>query len=292
MATFNHIISLLLLLPRGQGTEPALALFEFLAAPSNAYEPDIITVNTLMRHYARTKNVDAMLVLVDRLPSLARPGNELKPDVVTYTTIIGGLIDSGSRKLVPQLLETMNEAGIKPNVHTFSLLVGDLSSAGDTDSLLRAQAMVEQMLQDGLTPTEVTWTSLINGFLRAGFLDDACKAIARMRYLGIKIDRVTYNMLLRGVARLPPSQDSGKALKKALGLTTSNSRGSGFLTILDAMERDGIRPNEDTWFIILDALVRAQQVEQAAAVLQVMRAKAFHVTPGSALSRVVAKLRR
>src|SRR4051812_21797715 len=154
----------------------------------------MVTVNTVLRHYAKQKDTKGMLDLLQRLPSI---GSSLKPDVVTYTTVIGGLLDAGQRDAARSLVEVMQNEGIEPNLHTYSLLIADLASTGQRPQIMAAEELMRKLPERGMKPTEVTWTSLIGGYFKGGFVADAWRTLAMLRATGVTLNRVTYNMILR-----------------------------------------------------------------------------------------------
>jgi pentatricopeptide repeat protein len=299
---FNSFINLLLLQPRGEGTALALSLFEYLASSENPYHLDIVTINTVLRHHAGLKDTKAMLNILERLPSMGDPKSPLKPDVITYTTVIDGLLSAENRKLANHLLGNMQDAGIQPSMHTYSLLIADLANTGMRHHLLAAEQMITSMTEAGMKPNEVTWTSLVGGYFKGGYTTDAWSTLARMRVLKVPFNRVTFNMILRWCAGSASVQMEGPILRyinTALRMSskpqrkTDQSRGQNLcLDILDAMQAAHIRPNEDSWFLALDGLMRARKWNEAFAVSEEMKRKRFDVKPGSSLHAVVERARR
>jgi pentatricopeptide repeat protein len=297
ISTFNMFISHLLLLPEGQGTDLALSLFEYLASPNNPYEPDMVTVNTVLRHYAKQKDTAGMLDLLQRLPAI---GPSLKPDVVTYTTVIGGLLDAGQRDAARSLIDVMQNEGIEPNLHTYSLLIADLARTGQRQQIMAAEELMRKLPEQGMKPTEVTWTSLIGGYFKGGYVADAWRTLATLRATGVALNRVTYNMILRWCAGMPSNEHldgpTVRYINKALGIGAGGGgqrrlRGHVCLDVLEAMRAAHVQPNEDSWFIVLDGLARAQRWDEAREVMDEMRRRRFVVSPDSALGRVVRRIR-
>lgn len=258
---FNHMLSCALLVPK---TGPPVALDLFERAIQYGSEINIVTINTVLRHHARMADIPAM----NSLFALAAKMN-LKPDVVTYTTLVQGLLRASKVDMAKDILERMLAQGLEPNERLCSLLVADLARSGSQVGLQRAEEMMSEMRRKGMKVTEVTWTSLISGYFRGGWEQDAWAAVDRMKRGGWNLNRVGYNMILK------------------------QGKGAWSLKILEQMISEGIKPNSDTFAIVLMPLVTSRQWNEADRVIGIMREFGFRAEKG-ALAKLVkrAELRR
>lgn len=151
--------------------------------------PNIGTINTLLRAYARAGDLEPIvstLRLADKL--------ELKPDVVTFTTILDALLRKGGESATAAVIRTldiMKSMGVQPNVVTYTAmikacLVGaeaaqlDLASQGllgdstdqkrqprtrDEVRIEAALELLDRMVKAKVAPSEITYTALIGGCL-------------------------------------------------------------------------------------------------------------------------------
>jgi pentatricopeptide repeat protein len=116
-------------------------LFEYICDPKSPYQPDLFTVNIMLRHYARKQDLQAMMNLMDRLPSF-----RLAPDLVTYTTLISGLLDAGKPSAAKGILDVMQRANIEPNSYVYSLLIADLAKRAARESSPRYSRRLDSSL--------------------------------------------------------------------------------------------------------------------------------------------------
>lgn len=270
----------------------ALSLFQYLCDPKSPYEPDLFTMNTVLRHYARKQDIQSMMELIDRLPSF-----RLAPDLVTYTTLITGLLDAGKPHAAKGILDVMQKAKIAPNSYVYSLLIADLGRKGNSEAMASAEAIHEQMKRAGVRPTITTWTSLASGYFRANMIKEGLNTLKRAQAKGIKLDRVGYNMLFRSIIftdSVPPAEldrilrGQTRQAEHSLGNATNTEAA---LFLLRNMIDSHVEPDTDTWFIILDGLVRQEKWSEGEVVIRLMRSRGFVVKEGSALARVTQQIR-
>jgi pentatricopeptide repeat protein len=293
MRVFNHFISTLFNLPTATGSAMlALSLFHYLCDPKSPYEPDLFTMNTVLRHYARKKDLQAMMDLIDRLPDF-----RLAPDLVTYTTLITGLLDAGKPQAAKGILDVMQKAKIVPNSYVYSLLIADLARKGNGEAMASAETILQQMKQAGVKPTTTTWTSLASGYFRANMVKEGLDALKRAQSKGVKLDRVAYNMVLRSVlfTESLPVADLDRVLRgqtrqaeRSLGNATNTEAA---LLLLRNMIDSHVEPDSDTWFIVLDGLARQEKWSEGDVVIRLMRSRRFVVKEGSAVARVAQQIR-
>jgi pentatricopeptide repeat protein len=252
--------------------------------PKQPYKPDIITINTMLRHYGATKDLKEMIRLMDMLPTFG-----LKPDVYTYTTIVEGLLKSGRRETARETLDMMEQSGIAPSTATYSLLISDLAKSGEPDNMIRAESLVKKMRMAKLVPTVITYTALLDGYFRANKPQAGVGVLKQMERDGILLNKVTYNMILRSIVNSNvDSRLVDKAIKH-MGGSSSPFQGA-YSSIINAMLKSNAVPDDDTWFIILSGLHRAERFDEAEEVMKEMDRQRFKPISGSALSRVMGDL--
>ncbi|AFR97518.1 hypothetical protein C343_05661 [Cryptococcus neoformans C23] len=268
----NQMISACLLIPN-DGPPLALDLFSQASRPDSAIPCNLITINTVLRHYAREANIEAMSALFNKAGEL-----KLQPDVVTYTTLVQGLLRARRLDLAKGAMDAMQKQGIVPNERMCSMLIADLAKPGTRVGLEHAEEMLKLMHQKNMQTNEVTWTALASGYFRGGWEADGWEALARMNRLGIKLHRVGYNMLL----------------KQATGSVDSNGGDDDVETIMKLWRRmlhDGVIPNSDSYLIVLTKLVQMDRRKEIEEVMREMRQRGFRPEKG-ALVRIVESISR
>lgn len=293
MRIFNHFISTLFNLPAATGSATlALSLFEYICDPKSPYQPDLFTVNIVLRHYARKTDLQAMMDLIDRMPSF-----RLAPDLVTYTTLITGLLDAGKTSVARGILDVMQKANIEPNSYVYSLLIADLAKRGSSDAMASAEVMIQQMNKAGVKATAITWTALAGGYFRANMVPEGLETIKRARSKGVEMTRVSYNMVLRSIlyAESVGVHDMERILRgqsrhaERSGGTTTDTEAA--LLLLRNMIDHRVEPDVDTWFITLDGLAKQGKWQEGESVIRLMKSRRFVVQEGSVLARVVQQIR-
>ncbi|WVQ83136.1 hypothetical protein IAT38_005274 [Cryptococcus sp. DSM 104549] len=251
----NQMISSTLIIAK-EGPPIALELFEQASREDSSIPCNIITINTILRHHARQANIPAMnalFVLAERL--------RLVPDIITYTTLVQGVLRAGRMDLAKAALESMQNQGVQPNERMCSMLVADLAKDGSRMGLQHAEELLELMRKNGFRTNEVTWTSLIAGYFRGGWDQDAWDAVSRMKALGLRLNRVSYNILFRQVGEV-------------------ERREGMLMSIWRRMLAEGVRPNSDSYILMLSPLVRGQAWDSAEAVVAEMRRQLFKPQEG------------
>lgn len=167
--------------------DEAYAMFERLlqGKEKGMPQPNIVTINTMLRAYGRQGDFEGMTRLLQQLKSL-----DLTADRFTFTTILDAMSRAGERNVVHIVLDAMTAEGIMPNAVTMTALIkGYMGGAGDVvgesvegqtvDELDASDAMgpsgrspvlcdlalqlLHHMEVQGPTPTEVTYTAVMSG---------------------------------------------------------------------------------------------------------------------------------
>jgi pentatricopeptide repeat protein len=255
---FNHMLSATLLV-RKIGPPAALELFRIAV---DTIPINIVTVNTILRHHARMADVPAMTSLFSQASRM-----QLKPDVVTYTTLVQGLLRADQFHMAKSVLDKMSDQGLEPNERLCSMLIADLAKSGSQAGLRRAEEMMAEMKRKGMEISVVTWTSLISGYFRGGWDQDAWGAVQRMERTGVRLNRVGYNIIFH----------------------EGDRRKEWVMRMFKRMIREGVRPVDDTYLIILAPMVKGKRWDEADAVLEEMNRLGYRPEKG-ALSTLVRRI--
>ncbi|XP_052193415.1 pentatricopeptide repeat-containing protein At4g01030, mitochondrial [Diospyros lotus] len=124
-------------------------------------------------------------------------------NIFTWNSLISGYSFKGQFEEAMDLLNQMEDQGIKPDLVTYNGLVSGYSIWGHCKEAL---AMIHQIKVSGLTPNVVTWTALISGCAQKGNFKDALEFSIEMQHEGIKPNSATISSLLRACAGLSSLQ--------------------------------------------------------------------------------------
>lgn len=265
------------------GQRPAdmgMALFEAAVNPSSSLEPDVVTINTVLRWAAHLANIPMINQVIGTAGKL-----KIKPDIVTYTTMVHGLLRAERPDLARATLDAMRSRGIEPNDVMASMLVADLASDGTSEGLRRAEYVIRDMRARGLRTTLPMWTALIGGYFSGGWDLDGWDALARMKANGHRLNDKAWNIVLKQLTRgtkVSPTQRAELERRGAAGDGDNSTR----IRLFRQMVREGVVPNADTYYIMLDSLIKGKRTIEVMDVLADMRKRAFE-TRRPALKRLV-----
>ena len=249
----------------------ALALFERMK--TDGPTPDLISWNTIMGYYGRRGN---MKLISSILQGLKESG--LSPDVFTYSIILTTLLKAG-REDAPQLiLDMMKKDNINPGAAVNTTVIDQLLREPDAKNIKAAFNILNRMeeeMRPAERPNEVTYTTMLTGIYRWGqeaenYHSDILQRMAKRR---VKFNRATCHILIRA------------------SLDSSSREGARYaLDHFNRMVRFGIEPDFDTWYIILDGLLRRGEVGTANGLLEEMTRRGYE--PTGALSVLVKRVQR
>ena len=266
--TFNAAIHGLLVnrrRPQAQG------LLDEMIAKGPA--PNIGTINTFLRFYARIGDLQALastLRLADKL--------KLTPDVVTFTTVLDALLRKGGASATDAVAKTlgiMTSMGVQPNVVTYTAMIkaclvgaeaaqldtasqsmlGDSSTRGRSPTSFNdvrieaALELLDRMVEAKVPPTEITYTALIGGCLQN---PDAVAHAFETRF----VPRV-YCGVPKPIHRL------GETAQVVQRWTQESPEVSLSLLLLEHMKGRGLSPSPVTFHYLIEGLC-STRTDQAA----------------------------
>ncbi|KAI7957861.1 hypothetical protein MJO29_006078 [Puccinia striiformis f. sp. tritici] len=250
----NSIISALL---RHKMIERAESLLSQL---SDRLEVNTTTLNHFLNYYSKLQYPELDQVL-KTLKSFE--DKLVKPDVVSFTILLNVLMKLGSGKeTINQLLKMMESVGIQPNAITYGSIIHHLCRTGTVDDVQVALKLLDEIEQRGIATTDITYTALIQGFLRAhiqeyestnaGFqtnnnsqtnhlststkqpesrpqtkLEIATDLIGRLKNRGGRLNQVIYNSLLNALFSTGQFDSGLQVFKLMKSELKSNPNGTG-----------------------------------------------------------------
>lgn len=182
---------------------------------------DDVTTNTMVHAAVMKRDFSAAKALLDRYtspgnrnssPDSERPGRH--PNVEAYTELLDGYSKSGELDKAVQVMQTMKDRGVEPNVVTFTCMIAALARYNKVE---QAKQMIEYMESTaGLKPTFVTFNALISALvsdpvITAEQVDEAMSAFYTMMKSGIRPDDVTISLLILALGRCSPVSRVGEA---------------------------------------------------------------------------------
>ncbi|GAA99547.1 hypothetical protein E5Q_06248 [Mixia osmundae IAM 14324] len=313
-AAMNQIIGGMM---HSRRTTEAMALIEQMI--TSGARLGIDTINILLDYHAHRKTpslqgIDEVLQLMAR--------HKLEPDVRTYTTLIDAMLSSGQPEAVPGLWKAMSDAKVTPNIATITTVIDHMAKSGRLEDLRAAVAMLREAEATGLQTNEITYTCLIQGFLKLaltaapsadalrvyqsfkiGTLPSGSSAdgsafannlgllaaqglVERMRRRNIALNRIGYNMFMS--AYLSLGSEYGKAMALQFFDEMRARRG---IHSDDAVEGATTgQLHADSWFTILNGLWTMGASDDAHRLVDMLAADGFEIRSAS-LHRLVKLIR-
>ncbi|VAH19906.1 unnamed protein product [Triticum turgidum subsp. durum] len=149
----------------------------------------------------------------------------------------------------------MREAGVEPDVGTYSTLITGLCRAG---RLPEAWGVLECMLEQGCRPMVHTYTPIVQGYCREGRVGEAMDLMATMEAADCPPNVVTYNVLIRALCDAAKFKEVKQILKESRtkdwtpSIVTYNTFMNGLCQ--KDMIKKGVMPNTRTFNIVIRSL--------------------------------------
>lgn len=200
------------------------SLLEEMASKDLA--PNIMTYGAILKGYCQASQFDNAYALYEDMKR--HPG--VKPDEVTYNTLLDGCARQGLYDKGMQVLQEMQESGVRPSNFTLTVLA---KLATRSKKYAKAFELVEELAkQYRLKPNVHVYGNLMQA---AAQLEDSEKILRVMEDMlrsHVRPDARTYTMALRGCLQAGAVQDAAGLLRAACGLRGAHPRLVSFGTSL------------------------------------------------------------
>ncbi|KAL7235860.1 hypothetical protein ACSBR1_019195 [Camellia fascicularis] len=158
---------------------------------SSGIKPSLVTFNVLIDGFGKNGDMSSALNIYDKMLFLG-----CHPDVVTFTSLIDGNCRSGQVDKGLRLWDEMYVKNLTPNVYTFAILINALCKENRIDE---ARDILRQLRwRDDIVPQPFIYNPVIDGFSKAGNIDEANVIVAEMEAKRCKPDKLTFTILIIG----------------------------------------------------------------------------------------------
>ncbi len=158
----------------------------------NQPQPDLITYSTVIKGYARAKDMDKVF---DIYKFLKANSNDFPLDEVIYNSILDGCAKTNNLGMALTVYEDMKANMVKRSNVTYSILVKLYANSKMEDKALQ---LLEEMVASGIKPGIIVYTCLIQTCLRSKRFDGAIKLFESLKSDGLKPDHVLFNTIVNG----------------------------------------------------------------------------------------------
>ncbi|XVF75174.1 hypothetical protein PTKIN_Ptkin13bG0166000 [Pterospermum kingtungense] len=173
-------------------------------------------------------------------------------EVILYNVTIKVFRKSKDLDGAEKLFDEMLQRGVKPDNVTFSTLISCARVCGLPD---KAVEWFEKMPAYGCDPDDVTYSAMIDAYGRAGNVDMAFALYDRARTEKWRIDPVTFSTLIK--------------------IYGKSGNYDGCLNVYEEMKALGAKPNLVIYNTLLDAMGRAKRPWQAKTIYKEMTSNGF-----------------
>lgn len=157
----------------------------------NTPQPDLITYSTVIKGYARAKDIEKVF---DIYAFLKENIDQFKLDEIIFNSILDGCAKTGNYTRAMDIHKDMSDLNIQKSNVTYSILVKIYSNAGHEN---KAMAILEEMKLKGIKPGIIVYTCLIQTCLKNKKPHKAVELFEEMK-LTNKPDHVLYNTIING----------------------------------------------------------------------------------------------
>lgn len=149
-------------------------------------QPDVATYTCLLVGYGNAKRMDRVTALLEEMTQ-----NGCPPDGRTYNALIKLLTNRNMPDDAARIYKKMIKKGLEPTIHTYNMMMKSYFLGGRNYAM--GCAVWDEMHQKGICPDVNSYTVFINGHIRHGRPDEACKYIEEMIHKGMKAPQIDYN---------------------------------------------------------------------------------------------------
>lgn len=192
--------------------------------------------NAALKVLAQTRDLDAIKSLLE----YALQNLSIVLDIFSVNIVIKGFCEMSMLEKAYLFMVEMEEAGIKPDVITFTTLISAFYKNNHCEI---GNGFWNLMIMKGCLPNIATFNVRIQFLVNKGRAWQANSLMGKMRFHGVKPDEVTYNLVLKGFCQ-------GGFLEMAM-------------SIYSAFHQRGYRPNVKIYQTMVHYLCEAKEYDLA-----------------------------
>ncbi|TYI10989.1 hypothetical protein ES332_A09G179500v1 [Gossypium tomentosum] len=192
----------------GRVTDTVRTLEAMRHQDDKASHPDHVTYTTVVSAFVKAGLMDRAREVLAEMTRIRVPANR-----ITYNILLKGYCQQLQIDKAKELLREMaDDAGIKPDVVSYNILIDGCILIDDSAGAL---VFFNKMREQGITPTKISYTTLMKAFALSGQPKLANKVFDEMlRDPRVKVDLVAWNMLVEGYCRLGLVEEAKKVIQR------------------------------------------------------------------------------
>lgn len=157
----------------------------------------VIALTTIISGVAQSGQIDQALNMLDEMEKRG-----VKPSRVTYTAMMSACLRFDRTQQALNIFNDMRELRSGKEVveaATYNALLVGLAQTGNEKSANVAEKLLYDMLhEDKVQVNETSFNAVMDGWVRAGFVDRAEKLMRLLKRTGIHLTSVPYTTLIKG----------------------------------------------------------------------------------------------
>ncbi|KAK6138927.1 hypothetical protein DH2020_027342 [Rehmannia glutinosa] len=235
---------------KAKGSMKLICFFE--EAKSIGVKLNVVVYSSLVDGFGKVGRIDEAYLIIEEMMQ-----NDVTPNVQTWNCLLDALVKAEEVDEALVCWNSMKDLKCTPNIITYSILINGLCRVRKFN---KAFVFWQEMQKQGLKPNVFTYLTMISGLAKAGNILEADKLFERFKANGGIPDSACYNTMIEGLSM------ANKATEAYQLFEETRLKGCNIYT--------------KTCVILLDALHKAECLEQAAIVGAVLRetAKSQHAS--------------
>uniref|UniRef100_A0ACD5U4H5 Uncharacterized protein n=1 Tax=Avena sativa TaxID=4498 RepID=A0ACD5U4H5_AVESA len=149
-------------------------------------QPEVATYTCLLVGYGNAKRMDRVTAMLEEMTRKGCP-----PDGRTYNALIKLLTNRKMPDDAVRIYKKMISKGLEPTFHTYNMMMKSYFVGGR--NYVMGCAVWDEMHRKGICPDVNLYTVFINGHIRHGRPEEACKFIEEMIKKGMEAPQIDYN---------------------------------------------------------------------------------------------------
>ncbi|XP_051132285.1 pentatricopeptide repeat-containing protein At3g09650, chloroplastic [Andrographis paniculata] len=216
---------------------------------SNSH-PDHVTYTTVLSAFVKAGSMDKARQVLTEMARFNVPAN-----LITYNVLLKGYCQQLQINKAEELIKEMiNDVGIEPDVVSYNTMIDGCIMVDDCAGAL---TYFNEMRSRGITPTKVSYTTLMKAFASSGQPKLANRVFDEMlNDPRVKVDLVAWNMLVEGYCKLGLVEEAKNIIQRmkengtypnvatygslANGISLARKPGEALLLWKEIKERCGI----------------------------------------------------
>ncbi|KAH9060953.1 hypothetical protein EDB87DRAFT_1808159 [Lactarius vividus] len=182
--------------------DPVAAEAYYKKALNEGIKPDRQMVASLMTAHSEVGSWKGVIRAFDYMTSSV--DRHLRPRIDVYNILLRAYVLAGSSfEVVSDVFQEMEQSGVRPTAHTFSILIMSACDSGRMDVAMRVFMELDNLTQQwetGYKMNVYALTILMAGYLRSGDQLKAKEIYDEMLLRGISPTSVTYGSILNAYA--------------------------------------------------------------------------------------------